>query len=323
MQTNSVDRARLTSLPSQNPRAESGLLRLSIVGYQTSEEPNLSRGLERLGYTTTYMPSDAHTLAHLADNRFEIDALILDMRGATSIDRDILKALGSDARMADTPVLVLLGSQDDEQARAALDADLLQHMRAPFQLSLLDSTLRALRRKRKRKLQYERPYEDKSVISLVETCKFRFRSPAEGKQLTPLLAAFFPDRQRAALGVAELIANAIEHGNLEIGRALKGKLIRSGGLDQEIYTRLLKPEYADRTVEVIVARKDEGIMLMVTDDGRGFNWKEHLDIDPASANQDHGRGIARARHMAFDKLTYNEAGNQAIALMTATSALDW
>jgi two-component system cell cycle response regulator len=323
MQANAVDVERSRSLPSQNTKATPGLLRVSIVGYQTPGEPNLLRGLERLGYETKYLPRDANTLEQLVATRFEIDALILDMRGAKGIDRDMLQGLGPDARLADTPVLLLLGSQDDEHVRAALDADLLHHLRAPFQLSLLDTSLRALQRKRKRKAPYERPSDDKSVIPLVETCKFRLRSPAEAKQLTPLLAAFFPDRQRAALGIAELIGNAIEHGNLEIGRALKGKLMRAGGLEQEIYTRLLKPEFADRTVEVIVARKDEGILLTVTDDGQGFNWKAHLDIDPASANQDHGRGIARARHMAFDKLTYNKAGNQAVALMTATAILDW
>ena len=323
MQIDTVGGALSRSLPNQNTRATPSLLRVSIVGYQATGEPSLLRGLERLGYVTKYAPRDASILGHLVDTRFEIDALILDMRGAKAVDSDMLKELGSDARLADTPVLLLLGSQDEEQVRAALDADLLHHLRAPFQLSLLDASLRALQRRRKRKVPYDRPYEDKSVISLVETCKFRFSSPAEAKQLTPLLAAFFPDRQRAALGIAELIGNAIEHGNLEIGRALKGKLIRAGGLEQEIYTRLRKPEFADRTVEVIVTRKDEGIMLMVTDDGHGFNWIAHLDIDPAGANQDHGRGIARARHMAFDKLTYNKAGNQAIALMTATAALDW
>lgn len=293
-----------------------------VVSTQVPADDNLTRSLKRAGYQVEEIPCDGDTLARIADARSKVGVVILDRRGVQGIDNTILKGLGSDPRIVDIPVLLLVGSQDDEQIRAALDADVSHHLRAPFPLSLLDASLRALCRQRERS-EHRRPSEEKPILPMVETCKFRFRSPAEAKQLTPLLAAFFPDRQRAMLGINELIGNAIEHGNLEIGRDLKTRLSKTGGLQQEIYTRLHKPEFADRFVEVVIARKEEGIMLMVNDEGRGFNWKEHLEVDPALANRDHGRGIARARHMAFDKLTYNKAGNQAVALMTGTAAIQW
>jgi hypothetical protein len=99
--------------------------------------------------------------------------------------------------------------------------------------------------------------------------------------------------------------------------------VQSGVFQQEIYSRLHNPEYEGRFVKAMVTRKEEGVMLVVNDEGNGFDWKEHLDVDPALANRDHGRGIARARHMSFDKLTYNKAGNQVVALMTGAHALEW
>jgi DNA-binding response OmpR family regulator/anti-sigma regulatory factor (Ser/Thr protein kinase) len=295
-----------------------------LVSPTMPAEANLVRNLERLGYSVDVIASDRDTLKRIADARSQVEIVVLDKRGAKDRDKAIFAELGADPRMADVQMLVLVGSQDDDNLVAALDGGFKNHLRAPFTVSILDASLRALCREHGRiSEQNYRPLEEKSLLSMVETCKFRFRSPAEAKQLTPLLAAFFPDRQRAKMGITELFNNAIEHGNLEIGRELKAKLAKAGSLQQEIYTRLNKPDYADRFVEVIITRKEEGIMLVVNDEGGGFDWKEHLDVDPALANREHGRGIARARHMAFDKLTYNKAGNQAVALMTGTSQLQW
>ena len=295
-----------------------------LVSPTMPAEGNLVRNLEHLGYGVETIPSDGETLRRIADVRSQVDVVVLDKRGAKDGDKAIFADLGSDPRMLGVQVLLLVGSQDDDNLLAAVNGGILHHLRAPFSVSILEATLRALRRQRIRMSEQSyRPLEDKTVLSMVETCKFRLRTPAEAKQLAPRLAAYFPDRQRAEFGIMELLSNAIEHGNLEIGRELKAKLAKAGSLQQEIYTRLNKPDFADRSVEVIVTRKEEGVMLVVNDEGRGFDWKEHLDVDPALANREHGRGIARARHMAFDKLTYNKAGNQAVALMTGTSPLQW
>jgi hypothetical protein len=48
-----------------------------------------------------------------------------------------------------------------------------------------------------------------------------------------------------------------------------------------------------------------------------------MKIDPARAGEIHGRGIAMANSISFDKLTYNEKGNKAVAFVADQSSLNW
>lgn len=91
----------------------------------------------------------------------------------------------------------------------------------------------------------------------------------------------------------------------------------------EIRHRLDDPIYKDRHAEVSLARKDGGIYIVVSDKGEGFDWKNFIKIDPARAGVVHGRGIAMANSVSFDKLTYNEKGNKAVAFVASASALNW
>ncbi len=51
------------------------------------------------------------------------------------------------------------------------------------------------------------------------------------------------------MGLSELLVNAIEHGNLEIGYDEKSRLLQSEGWQGEIDRRLALPEYTDQTKE--------------------------------------------------------------------------
>jgi len=66
---------------------------------------------------------------------------------------------------------------------------------------------------------------------------------------------------------------------------------------------------------VIFEKKKNTYYLQITDQGKGFNWKSFMEFDPSRASDNHGRGIAMANMIAFDRLVYNEAGNQVTAVM--------
>jgi hypothetical protein len=48
-----------------------------------------------------------------------------------------------------------------------------------------------------------------------------------------------------------------------------------------------------------------------------------MAIDPSRAGDNHGRGIAQANAVSFDKLVYNPRGNQAIAFVSGQAKLEW
>jgi len=110
------------------------------------------------------------------------------------------------------------------------------------------------------------------------------------------------------IGLNELILNAIEHGNLEIGYEEKTRLLDKGLYYEELKQRTTHPEYQRRKVTIKVILFDTHCEITIIDDGSGFDWRSIPD--PREKNYElHGRGITMAR-MFFDELTFNEQGNK-------------
>lgn len=160
-------------------------------------------------------------------------------------------------------------------------------------------------------------------LRLMQNAQFFFRTLSDAENIAILAANCFPEPDRAVNGLAELMFNAIEHGNLGIGYDMKSELCQMGSWRHEIDKRLDHPQYRDRVAELTLARKDGGLYVVITDQGAGFDWKSFLKIDPARAGIRSGRGIAMASSVSFDKLSYNEQGNKVIAYVADTSALNW
>lgn len=154
------------------------------------------------------------------------------------------------------------------------------------------------------------PRDMHAGFSLIDTCKFKIRSIEQAAALSRFTAAMFRDPARLEPGLYALMLNAVEHGCLGIGHDLKARLLEGGTWQDEVQRRQSLPENREKTVEIVIARRPEGVFIVITDPGPGFDWKSWISIDPARARDAHGRGIARARGVSFDSLAYNAAGNQ-------------
>src|SRR5262249_13945669 len=108
-------------------------------------------------------------------------------------------------------------------------------------------------------------------------------------------------------------ANAVEHGNLEIGFDEKTDLVARQALTDEIGRRLSLPQYAARVVLVEFKRGPSAIHVTVTDHGHGFDFAKFLEVD-AGSQLPNGRGILLAR-ASFDRLTYLGCGNKVEAVI--------
>lgn len=144
--------------------------------------------------------------------------------------------------------------------------------------------------------------------------KFQLRTLGETVAMSEMVAQFFPDPARSHVGIWELLTNGIEHGNLGIGYAQKGALLRSGEWESEIERRLLLPEHSAKQLCIEVFHAHDCVGLFVRDAGRGFDWKRYLEIDPQRARDLNGRGIALARSVSFDALHYSASGNEVWAI---------
>lgn len=79
---------------------------------------------------------------------------------------------------------------------------------------------------------------------------------------------------------------------------------------EEVLRRQGLEENRDKTVTVELRRNGNECVVLISDQGSGFEWKEFLDISPDRAFAPNGRGIAVSRQVAFSALSYLGAGNQ-------------
>lgn len=150
------------------------------------------------------------------------------------------------------------------------------------------------------------------AVGLIVSAEFHFRTPRDANDLAIVLSPAGPQPARLALGLLELMLNAVEHGNLGIGGVEKDRLRGLGGFQEEVERRLALPENADKRATLTVLRRPDGISYTIEDMGVGFDWKAQEEGGhdlPAIS----GRGILLARSCAFDKVEYRGRGNRVVA----------
>lgn len=114
------------------------------------------------------------------------------------------------------------------------------------------------------------------------------------------------------LALVEIIINAIEHGNLEISYENKSAALEQGNYFDFMSFRQADPNYRGRQVEVEFEINQDTARYVITDAGKGFDYRNFFDRDMAEINQEytpHGRGMIMAKKI-FDEMNYNETGNQ-------------
>lgn len=158
---------------------------------------------------------------------------------------------------------------------------------------------------------------------LVQTCELEFRTLQDLDTLISFIRALLGYDKKILDGIHAVCLNAIEHGNLQIGYEFKAELLAENLWEEEIHKRLNHPENKNKKAKLVLTKKDGGFYFIVTDQGQGFDWQKYLNIDPGRAGQKHGRGIAVANAMSFDKLSYNDVGNQVIAFVSGGKKFAW
>jgi hypothetical protein len=154
-----------------------------------------------------------------------------------------------------------------------------------------------------------------TLFPLLRRAELVCQTREEAEQLAGALTELLPGPIYSRLGLTELLLNAIEHGNLEIGGAHKARLLREGRFDAEIAARLARPPYRARRVHVSLAVDDAAIVLEIRDDGAGFDWRAALAAELTVSDAPNGRGIALARLTCFPELSYRDPGNVAIVTL--------
>lgn len=123
-----------------------------------------------------------------------------------------------------------------------------------------------------------------------------------------------PRLRAAELGLTELMLNAIEHGNLEITFDEKTDALENGAIVDVIDARLRMDAYKNRRARLDVLDYPDETVLIVSDEGPGFDWKEFLDREIAEVSGLHGRGMLMSERI-FKTMVYIGTGNKVVAVV--------
>jgi len=244
------------------------------------------------------------------------DVVVLDRMMPRLGGLELLARMKEHPRLLHVPVIVETAAADQADIAEGIRAGAHYYLTKPLDGPVLESMVRAAATDHDRTRQLLAEVRlGADAISLLESGRFSFRTPEQATGLGAMLAKACPNPERVVVGLTELLVNAVEHGNLEIDYGLKGALLQAGGWMQEIHRRLELPSYRDRVATVHVDRRREELRFVIRDQGPGFDPRPFLHIDPQRCFDTHGRGIAIANLMSFDRLEYRDDGREVVAIL--------
>lgn len=161
------------------------------------------------------------------------------------------------------------------------------------------------------------------TMQLFQAYKLSLQSIEEAEICSIMIAQSFTDPVKVFKGVRNLLLNSVEHGLLGIGYDLKKKLLEENKWHEEIQKRQSQNVSNSKSIVVYFERKDNREYLRITDPGQGFNWQDYVKFSSNKIGNKTVQGIAEASAVSFDRLSFNEQGNEVIAYRELDAPIQW
>lgn len=251
-----------------------------------------------------------------------VTVVVTDIRmpGMTGLEL-IANARGLDP---DLGFIVISGHGDTDDVITAFRLGARNFLRKPYRFAELERAIE------EEGLRYDQAREQRARLAeervadrfLTKVDGLTFELPTRLEWVNPItvrLISVFTSlgicneetRFNVALGLVEILTNAIEHGNLGITGSEKVKLKAQGenAYQMEVQRRIELPESGNRRVRVHATCDREHATIQISDDGNGFEFDNLPDpTDPENLFKPSGRGILLARTF-LDRVDYEGRGN--------------
>lgn len=276
-------------------------LNLEIIGEYLSDT----------GYQLSFFEDPELAWEVLDQRPYDFDVVVMDRMMPKLDGLSLLKRIKADLRMRHLPVIMQTAAANPEQVSEGLAAGAHYYLTKPFRSEALLAIVRAALHDRARwaDVSQRMANHSRAVQLLTQSC-FVLTTLDEAEAVAGLLALAAEDGETVAMGLAELLVNGIEHGNLGIDFKTKAKLKSEERWLEEVLVRLQKPENQGKRVTVHACSEEGMMRVAIADEGPGFAWQEYLTISPDRAFAPNGRGIAVSRQMAFVDMQYIGCGNK-------------
>lgn len=279
-----------------------------IVDDEPVELSLLKEVLSEEGYRLKTASNGAEAKRILEKNAEDVRAVLLDWVMPKMTGLELLQWIKSHPDLSNIEVVLQSGKIGAEDAEQGIESGAYYYLTKPCKVPQLRAVMRAAvaNCEAKRSLMQQIRKTEDAFKLLVEGV-FELRTIPEAESLAVGIAATCATCRRA-MGLFELMVNAVEHGNLGISYEEKSELLEKGAYEEEVARRLQLPGNLDKRVTVKVQRSKEGVRIVIQDEGPGFNYEDFLDFDPKRLFDSHGRGIFLANSML--DIEYVDPGNQ-------------
>lgn len=208
------------------------------------------------------------------------------------------------------PILMEGKTGSDAEMSEFIQAGARYYITKKLDQQLINELIDAAVRDNDRYRDMENNVMNHAASAALVDASFKLQTLQEAQSAAVIMAYACPNPRLAAVGITELIINAIEHGNLGIGYEEKTKLYQSKQWLEEIEKRLLLPDNRDKYVTVHFHKEGDIITIRIMDEGKGFNWNKYEELDVDRVFDNHGRGIIMAKNLAFKTMIYHGKGNE-------------
>jgi CheY-like chemotaxis protein len=244
------------------------------------------------------------------------DVVLLDRMMPRMSGMEVLEKMSVHPELKYIPVILQTAKVSKEDILEGLKAGAYYYLTKPFTSDILHSVVKtAVKDRGYNKALIASLNVTKSSVKLLKNANFQFRNIEDVFAVSSLIACACDEPDKIAMGLSELMVNAIEHGNLHIGYEEKSKLRKQDKWESEIAKRLKLPENEGKFASIDVINDSDCVTFTITDQGKGFDWAEFMEFDTNRVMDNHGRGIAMANKLYFSKLEYQGNGNTVIVMV--------
>jgi DNA-binding response OmpR family regulator len=242
--------------------------------------------------------------------------VILDWSMPGLSGMELLRWIKDHPQVSEVPVILQTARDEPESIREGIEAGAFYYLTKPVAEEVLLSVTGAAITDHKERLELlAKLHEARNPFATLAEGRFHVRTLDEAQSLAVMLANSCAVPANA-MSIAELLVNAIEHGNLELTYDDKTELLEGGTWLDEVRRRLKLDRYRDRLVRVHVTRMDTIMTVYIEDEGEGFDYTRYLTMDESRVFHTHGRGIAMAGSVL--KIQYLGAGNRVLVSLPLT-----
>jgi len=292
--------------------------RVLVVEDNLFDQQLLQEHLTSRGYQSDVAHDGVEALSKLEADPMRYDVVLLDRTMPRMNGLQLLAHIKENPRLRTIPAILQTALATREEMVEGIRAGAYYYLTKPYDVEMLmtviETAVRDFTDYRHLKERIERGLR---CLTLIREASFSIQTVDEARDLGMVLANACPDPMSTVIGLTEILVNAVEHGNLGITYEEKSQLNAAGQWETEVTRRLSLPENATKHVEVQMTRENGCVRFTIRDQGPGFDWQRFIDIDPARAFDNHGRGIVIARTLSFDTLEYHGCGNEVVAEVMA------